>query len=150
MSPALRLKLAGQRLRRHSFLQGKSVGSSHNTGEDIATTPALSEVDERSDLGVLASPLVSQERETPFSHFRSGAGETRSEMSKNKSTSLSSEPILFFKVLRGSQLAKEKVLSEHRDTHDFFEKNKLIKQFAENMRLRQDCLVHSLNWTHKN
>ena len=31
---------------------------------------------------------------------------------------------MFFllKVLRGSQLEKDKVLSEHRDTHDFFEK----------------------------
>ena len=45
-------------------------------------------------------------------------------MSKIKSTSLTSESICFFKVLRGSQLEKEQVLSEHRDTHDFFEKKK--------------------------
>ena len=48
-------------------------------------------------------------------------------------------------------LEKEKVLSEHR-VHMISskKKKKLIKQFAENMRLRQDCLVHSLNWTDKN
>ena len=35
-----------------------SIGSTYNSGEDIATTPAVSEVDERSDLGMLASPLL--------------------------------------------------------------------------------------------
>ena len=40
-----------------------SIGSTHNSGEDIVTTLAVSEVDERSDLGKLASPLLSQERD---------------------------------------------------------------------------------------
>ena len=37
-----------------------SVGSTYNSGEDIATILAVSEVDERSDLGMLASPLLTQ------------------------------------------------------------------------------------------
>ena len=40
-----------------------SIGMTCNSGEDIVTTPAVLEVDERSDLGMLASPLLTQERE---------------------------------------------------------------------------------------
>ena len=39
-----------------------SIGSTYKSGEDIVTTPAVSEVDERSDLGMLASPLLTRER----------------------------------------------------------------------------------------
>ena len=34
-----------------------------DSGEDIASTPSVSEVHERSDLGMMASPLLSKERE---------------------------------------------------------------------------------------
>ena len=78
-----------------------SIGSTCNSGDDIATTPAGSEVGERSDLGMMASPLLSQERETSanpfgichsdgesseksFSHFRPGTGKPIGEMSKQK------------------------------------------------------------------
>ena len=48
-----------------------SIGSTHKSGEDIVTTLAVSEVDERSNLGMLASPLLSQERDKrePFRNF---------------------------------------------------------------------------------
>ena len=60
-----------------------SIGSTFNSGEDIATTPAVSEVDGRSDLGMLASPLLSQERETSANplgiyHSNRECSETRS------------------------------------------------------------------------
>ena len=45
-----------------------SIGSTYNSGED--TTPAASEVDERSNLGKLASPLSTQEREASAIPFR--------------------------------------------------------------------------------
>ena len=41
----------------------ESIGSTYNSGEDNPITPAVSEVDERSDLGMLASPLLTKERE---------------------------------------------------------------------------------------
>ena len=37
-----------------------SVGSTYNSGEDVATTPVSSEVDERQSIGMLASPLQVQ------------------------------------------------------------------------------------------
>ena len=40
-----------------------SIGSSYNSGEDIATTRASSELDGRQNWGVLASPLFTKERE---------------------------------------------------------------------------------------
>ena len=40
-----------------------SIGSTYNSGEDIVTTLAVSQVDERSDLGMLASPLLTHERD---------------------------------------------------------------------------------------
>ena len=40
-----------------------SIGSPYNSGDDTATTPAVSEVGKRSDWGMLASPLFSQERQ---------------------------------------------------------------------------------------
>ena len=40
-----------------------SIGSTCNSGEDIVTTHAVSEVDERSNLGMLAPPLLTQEGE---------------------------------------------------------------------------------------
>ena len=40
-----------------------SIGSTYNSGEDIATTLASFEVDEKTNLGMLASPLLTQERE---------------------------------------------------------------------------------------
>ena len=42
-----------------------SIGSTYNSGEDIATTPALSEVDGRQNLGLLASPLLTVKFITP-------------------------------------------------------------------------------------
>ena len=39
------------------------TGSTDNSVEDSVTTPAVSEVDERSDLGMLASPLLTQEED---------------------------------------------------------------------------------------
>ena len=38
------------------------IGSTYNSGEDIATTLASSEVDEGLNLGMLASPLLTQKR----------------------------------------------------------------------------------------
>ena len=47
-----------------------SIGSTCNSGEDIVTAPAVSELGERSDLGMLASPLSIQERQAqPYSEF---------------------------------------------------------------------------------
>ena len=48
-----------------------SSGSTHNSGEDIVTALAVSDVDDRSELGVVVSPLLSQEREQrePFRNF---------------------------------------------------------------------------------
>ena len=40
-----------------------STGSTYNSGEEIVTTPAVSEVDERSSLGMLASPLLTKDRD---------------------------------------------------------------------------------------
>ena len=40
-----------------------SIGSTYSSGEDIVSFLAVSEVDERSDLGMLASPLSTQERD---------------------------------------------------------------------------------------
>ena len=61
-------------------LRKGSTGSTCKSGEDIATTPAVSAMDERSNLGMLASQLLSQERErqvrtqsdfvTPIATFR--------------------------------------------------------------------------------
>ena len=68
-----------------------SIGSTCNSVDDLASTPAVSETSERVDLGMLASPLLSQETETSanpsrichsnressetsFSHLRSGTG----------------------------------------------------------------------------
>ena len=39
------------------------IGSTYNSGEDIATTPASSEVDERPNMGMLASHVSTKERE---------------------------------------------------------------------------------------
>ena len=39
-----------------------SIGSTCNSVDDLATTPAVSEISERADLEMLASPLWSQER----------------------------------------------------------------------------------------
>ena len=47
------------------------MGSTYNSGEDIVTTPAVSDVDERSDLGMMASHCY-HKRETqvrPHSEF---------------------------------------------------------------------------------
>ena len=46
-----------------------SLGSTHNSGDDLATTAAALEVGERSDLGMLAPPLFSQKRETSPNPF---------------------------------------------------------------------------------
>ena len=48
------------------------IGSTYNSGEDIATTPASSEVDERPNMGMLASPALTQERNAaPFRIYHS-------------------------------------------------------------------------------
>ena len=44
-------------------LRRAGIGSTYNSGEDIATTPASSEVYERPNMGLLASPVVTQERD---------------------------------------------------------------------------------------
>ena len=47
-----------------------SICSTCDSGDDIITAPAVSEVDERSDLGMLASPLSTLERQVrPHSEF---------------------------------------------------------------------------------
>ena len=68
MSPTILLRSPPRKLQQHSYpprLRSRkaSVGSSYNSGEDVATTRASSEVDERPNLGVLASPLLTQERD---------------------------------------------------------------------------------------
>ena len=45
-----------------------STDSTHNSGEEIATTTASLDVDERPNLGMLASPLLTQEREKVQHH----------------------------------------------------------------------------------
>ena len=48
------------------------IGSTYNSCEDIATTPASSEVDERPNMGLLASPVLTQERNAaPFRIYHS-------------------------------------------------------------------------------
>ena len=62
MTPTPLSRKAVQRLRQRSY-PVKSQHSTHNSGEDIVTAPAVSEVDGRSDLGMVASPLSTPERE---------------------------------------------------------------------------------------
>ena len=45
-----------------------SIGLTYNSGEDIFSTPAVSEVDERSDLEILVSPLLTPERDKVQPH----------------------------------------------------------------------------------
>ena len=52
-----------------------STGSTYNSGEDMSTALAESEVDERSDLGLLASPLVTRQLQLQ-SPVRASTGKT--------------------------------------------------------------------------
>ena len=45
-----------------------SIGSTYNSGEDIGATPASSEVDERPNLGMVVSSLLTKERERQVQH----------------------------------------------------------------------------------
>ena len=56
-----------------------SLGSTYNSGDDLATSPAASEVGERSDPGMLGSLGTYH---TSLSHLCSGTAKTHSEMSK--------------------------------------------------------------------
>ena len=53
-----------------SLSRGASTGSTDNSGENIGATSAVSEMDERQNLGMLTSPLLTQERETSAAPFR--------------------------------------------------------------------------------
>ena len=55
--PTVLSRLAARRLRPS---RRAGTGSTYNSGEDIATTPASSEVDERPYMGLLASPVLTQ------------------------------------------------------------------------------------------
>ena len=46
-----------------------SIGSTYNSGEDIGTTSAVLEVDERSKFGMLASALLTREKMQPHLEF---------------------------------------------------------------------------------
>ena len=52
-------------------------------------------------------------------------------------------------LLRGSQMEREKILSQQRGIHSVLE-GKLIKPFIENAQLGQSYLKRSLNWTDEN
>ena len=91
-----RLKWVVQKQRQHFYCQG-CIGLTFNSSDDIAITPAVSEVGERSDLGMLASPLLStsakpfeiyhsngESSEKSFSHYRSGTERPIGERSKQK------------------------------------------------------------------
>ena len=127
-----------------------------------ATALDASEAGERADLGRLASPLFPQDRETSanpfgnfstqkresseasFSHFRT-CTETSMAGSQNKRKSSRD-----MAVVRDSQLEREKILSEQREIFTISSRGMRIKPFEENVRLRQDCLKHNLNWTDEN
>ena len=47
-----------------------SIGSTYNSSEDIVTTLDVSDVDQRSDFGILASLQLTQERPTSATPFR--------------------------------------------------------------------------------
>ena len=51
--------------------------------------------------------------------------------------------------MQGSQLEREKILSEQRDIHKFLER-KADQAFQEKAQLRQSYLKRSLNWTEEN
>ena len=59
-----------------------SIGSTYNSGEDIATAPALPEVDGRPNLGLLASPLSidSHRRKSSLDVFQESYSERESEV----------------------------------------------------------------------
>ena len=108
-----------------------SIGSTYNYGEDIASTPAVSEVDERSDLGTLALPLLSQERdkcgpsrifhsnressETSSSHFRTCTAKPVARCQNKRKSSRGSN------VVREPSSEQEWILSEHQDIGNFLE-----------------------------
>ena len=63
MTQTLLSRWAAQRSRR-LLRQGKqALDRLYNSGKDIATTRAVSEVDEKSELGMLASLLLTQEKD---------------------------------------------------------------------------------------
>ena len=95
-----------------------SIGSTCNSVDDLATIPLVSEIGERADLGMLASPLLSRERdkceptwnlwpdressEASFSHLRSSTEKPAARCQKH--TKSSRDP----SVVRNSQSERER------------------------------------------
>ena len=61
VSPTVSLKCTVRRLRLQSSKKRPTSASTYNAGEDIATAPVDSEVNDAHIMGMLASPLYTQE-----------------------------------------------------------------------------------------
>ena len=99
-----------------------SIGSTYNSGVDIATVPASSEVDERPNLGMLASLLLTQQRQagaapsrtchtnrensvSSSSHFQTSTGRPVAKYPHKRESSRDSN------VLQGSYSEREKIFT---------------------------------------
>ena len=113
-------------------LRKASIGSTYNSGEDIATSQSSSEVDERPNWGMLASPLSTQKRETQVQP-RSGFI-TPTENSESRSSHVptsTGRPVAMYSpknkssrdsnVLQESYSQKKSILTEHREIRDVLE-----------------------------
>ena len=108
-----------------------SIGSTCNSGEDIATTPASSEVDEKPNEGVLASSLLTQERQVQLhSGFITQNRENSESRSSHVPTS-TERPVAMYShkrmssrdshFVQGLQRERERIQTEHRELCDFSE-----------------------------
>ena len=109
----------------------------YNSGEDIATTLASSEVDERPNWGMLASPLLTRvtRRETSAAPSRIYNSNRENSESRSSRVPTSTErPVamhshresqvqnqMFCKSLIQREREREKILTEHREISDFLE-----------------------------
>ena len=90
-----------------------SIGSTYNSGEDIATTPALSEVDGGPNLGLLASPLLTVKFITPS---RPVQGDLLAMCSHKRKSSLDTK---CFQESHSEREREQGFCIVHRETHDF-------------------------------
>ena len=108
-----------------------SLGSTYNSREDIATTPASSEVDERQNVGMLASPPFTQKREASAAPSR--IYHSNRENYVSSSSTSTRKPVAMYSHTRESnveiqmfcrsllQREKERIFTEHREIFDFLD-----------------------------
>ena len=107
-----------------------NIGSTYNSGDDIATALAVSDVSERSDVGLLASPLLSQERER---QVRTHADFIT--LIESSGTSLS-----HFRYSTVKSVARGQNKRKPRDKSSISLKCELAKLFEVKELLKQSCL----------